>query len=288
VSVGISVYDMPAAEIVALGAAADELGYDALWLGEHVVLPVGYGSAHPTHDECGSQHHTGPIVSPDTELVDQFTVLGAVAASTTRLRVATGIHILPLRHPLLTARAGATLQDVSGGRFLLGLGAGWLREEFTALGVPFAERRERFSEGIQVLRAAWRGGPFEHHGTHFDIDSVQVTARPMDVPIVLGGNSERALQDAAVLADAWFSSGTPSYDDALRLRDRLSALATRAGREPPRCFVRIARPDAGLIARYHAENVHDLVIWADQVWPAGPAETKRSTLADAATHLGLA
>ena len=79
------------------------------------------------------------------------------------------MYIAPLRHPLITARAAATLHEVSDGRFMLGVGAGWLREEFAALDVPFDERGSRLDEIIQILRLGWRGGPFEFHGTHFDL-----------------------------------------------------------------------------------------------------------------------
>ena len=105
--------------------------------------------------------------------------LGAVAGATTRLRLATGIYILPLRHPLITARSAATLQNASGGRLLLGIGAGWLVEEFAALDVPFDERYGRLVETIEIIRAAWAGGPFDYHGKYFSFDPIQLTSRPV-------------------------------------------------------------------------------------------------------------
>ena len=138
------------------------------------------------------------IIDPRTELLDPWVFLGAVAAATKRLRLATGMYIAPLRHPLITARAAATLHEVSDGRFMLGVGAGWLREEFAALDVPFDERGSRLDETIEILRMGWRGGPFEFHGTHFDLGPVQVSPRPMAIPLVLGGNTGPALRRAAV------------------------------------------------------------------------------------------
>ena len=118
----------------------------------------------PEHWTPGEQHHSGPIIDPDTELVDPLVMLGAAAAVTSRLRLATGIYILPLRHPLATARSACTVQELAEGRFVMGVGSGWLAEEFAALDQPFDDRSSRFEESIAVLRAAWRGGELIHDG----------------------------------------------------------------------------------------------------------------------------
>src|SRR6478672_201463 len=120
--IGITAYDLPAAEFIQLGIAADAAGFDMLWLGEHLLRPATYATDHPT---SGPQHHTGPIVAPDTELLDPLVALSAVAGATTRVGLATGMYILPLRHPLAVARAVSTLQDLSAARFWFGVGAGW-------------------------------------------------------------------------------------------------------------------------------------------------------------------
>jgi probable F420-dependent oxidoreductase len=288
VKIGLSVYGMAAREVLELAVAADASGFDAIWLGEHLFLPSAYASEHPTHGEAAKQHHTGPIIDPSTELLDPWSALSAAAALTTRLTLATGIYILPLRHPLLTARAACTLDEISGGRFMLGVGAGWLREEFDALGVPFGERGSRLEETLTVLRSALRGGPFDHSGSHFTIGKVQVTPRPARVPLVLGGNTERALRRAARLGDAWFSSGTPPFEDAVRLRDRLAELCAELGRDPLPCYFRVERWDGDLVRRYAAEGIDNLILWADQVWPSGadiPLEEKRQSLSHAADLL---
>jgi probable F420-dependent oxidoreductase len=288
-TISICAYNMPARELVALAVAADELGFDSLWLGEHLILPVGYDSEHPTHDESADhQHITGPIVSLDTELVDPWVGLAAIAGATSRLRLATGMYILPLRHPLLTARAACTLHEVSGGRFMLGVGSGWLREEFDAFGVPFNERGRRLDETIDILRRAWAGGPFEHRGTHFSFAPLQVTASATEVPVIMGGNSPRALRRAAVIGDGWFSSGTPTFDAARELRDTLLALRAEHGRHDAyRCYFRVEGYDPTMIQRYQSEGIDDIVIWADQLWPAGPLDEQRAALARAADELGL-
>ena len=289
-NVGLSVYDIAAPDLLDLARAADEAGFHGLWLGEHLVLPVDYASEHPTtHDDDAHQHITGPIISPETELVDPLVALAAVAGATTRIRLATGIYILPLRHPLVTARAAATLQEASGGRFMLGVGAGWLEEEFAALDVPFAERRQRVTETIDIMRAAWRGGPFEYHGERFAFGRIQLSRRPVDVPLIMGGNTPKSLDRAARLGDGWFSSGTPSFHDAVRLRNDLLDLRARHGLDAPfRCYFRVESADPALLDRYRAEGIEDVVVWADQLWPAtGPFHAKRDALLAAADKLGL-
>ncbi len=280
--IGLSVYDMGARDLLDLAVAADGLGFDALWLGEHLVLPYDYSSEHPTQGETAHQHHTRSIIDPATKLLDPWSALSAAAALTTRVKLATGIYILPLRHPLLTARAACTTQEIAAGRFMLGVGAGWLREEFAALGVPFDERGSRLEECLEVLRSAWSGGPFEHQGTHFTTGRIQVTPRPVAVPLVLGGNTDRALHRAARLGDAWFSSGTPSFSDAVRLRDRLAALCEQYGRAMIACYFRLEGQELELVPRYDAEGITNLVVWADQIWRGADLAQKRACLARAA------
>jgi probable F420-dependent oxidoreductase len=287
--IGISAYDMAAADILDLARAADRLGFDAIWLGEHLLLPVDYGSVHPTEASEGEQHHKGAIVDLNTELLDPFVALAAIAGATRRLRLATGIYILPLRHPLLTARGACTLQELSGGRLLLGLGTGWLVEEFAAFDVPFDERVSRFGETVEIMRRAWKGGPFEFRGKHFGFDSIQLTSRPTNVPLVFGGNTERALRRAATIGDAWFSSGTPKLDETVRLRDRLHAVRDEYGlTDPFPCYVRVEGADPAIIERYAREGIEDVTVWADQVWPPGaPLDVKLVTIERAAETLGL-
>ena len=125
-----------------------------------------------------------------------------------------------------------TLQGVAGGRFMLGVGSGWLEEEFDALGVPFAERGARFDETLAVLRAAWAGGELEGAGPHYPFARVLVTAEPVRVPLILGGNTDRALRRTARLADGWFSSGNPTFDEArAAARSGCGELGDEVGRE---------------------------------------------------------
>lgn len=289
-NVGLSVYDITGPDLVDLAVAADEAGFDTCWLGEHLLLPVEYESEHPRKGNEAHEHITGPIISPDTELLDPLVALGAVAAVTTGLRPATGIYILPLRHPLATARAAASLHELSGGRFHLGVGVGWLEEEFAGLGVPFEERRTRFRESIALMRTAWVGGPFQFEGEHFRTGTIQVTKRRIDVPLILGGNAPVALERAASLGDGWFSSGTPDFEEAVRLDAALIDLRSQQGGDPrdfPRWF-RVAGGERSRLDRYRDAGIDNVVVWADQLWPAdGDRDHKREVFFDRVAELGL-
>jgi probable F420-dependent oxidoreductase len=285
--IGLSAYDIAAGELVELARAADEAGFESVWLGEHLVLPVGYASEHPTTGDSAHQHHTGPIVDPSTVLVDPLVAFGAAAAVTADVTLATGIYLLPLRHPVAVARMTMTLQDVARGRFVLGIGSGWLREEFDAVGVSFDERGSRFDEAIDVLRALWSGEVVTHRGTHFSFGPVQLAPQPVTVPLVIGGNTDRALRRVASKADGWFSSGTPDFEDALVLRDRVVAACTAAGRSQvlPMHF-RAPTPTPEAMARYADEGFDHVVVWADQLWPAkGDLDHKRGSFFEAARRL---
>ena len=270
--IGVSVYNVTGATLLDIAGAAEQAGFDSLWLGEHLVLPFGYSATHPTREglDAPDDTHFPRIVDPDTELLDPWVALSAAAARTSRIRLATGIYILPLRHPLLTARSAASLAELSGGRFMLGVGSGWLREEFEALDVPFAERGSRYEEILEVLRLAFQGGIFEYTGRHFHFPPVQVSPRPIDVSIVLGGNSDRALRRAARVADAWFASGTPTFDEAVRLRDRLEVLRRECGRaDPIEAYFRMPAFDPSALTNYAAAGIDNVLFWAQDLCPTG-------------------
>lgn len=273
---GISAYDVSISRLVAVAQAAEAAGFEHLWLGEHLIDPGDYASKHPAHtqrdaDTAGvapDDFRTRGIVETSTHLVDPMLALAAVGAQTSRIRLATGMYLLALRHPLVTARAAVTLQEITSGRFMLGVGAGWLREEFSALGVPFAERASRVEESIAILRKAWQGGRFDYHGRHFCFDDVQVCPKPVDVPLVTGGNSPGAMRRAARIADGWFSSATPSFEEAVELRDSLEAHCRVEGTNVE-CHVRVRHPTPEVVARYVEAGFKSLVFWAQDVSPPG-------------------
>ena len=285
IQVGICDYNTTASKFLELSCCADELGFHSVWMGEHLMLPMAYESQHPFSGSV--QHHTGPLVDPTTHLLDPWAMFGGVATRTSHVVLGTSIYLLPLRHPVLTARAAATLSELSGGRLQLGIGAGWLREEFDVLGIPFEQRFSRTEETLSVLRSAWAGGTFTHQGEHFHIESVQVCDVPVAVPLVLGGNSAPALRRAARLGDGWISSGTPTFDEALLLRDQLVSLrdATGIKGDFPMYF-RIERPDLAVVEAYEREGFTNLFFWADQI-PRQPGEDLLAALAKVARDLGI-
>jgi probable F420-dependent oxidoreductase len=296
--IGITAYGQTAPDLLAMAAAADDVGFHSLWVGEHLVAPVGYESPHPTSREGYQPRPKGAVVALDTPLTDPLVSLAAIAAATSRLELGTAIYLLALRHPLLTARAASTLQDLAGGRLYLGVGTGWLEEEFGAFGVPFAERVKRFDDAVDVLRKAWAGGPFEHDSPFVSTGgSVQVSPEPTQVPIVFGGNTERALDRAARMADGWFASGMPPLEDFLRMRDRIEALRGQHGRTGSfRYWIRAETWDPAFLARYEAEGVDEVLVWArspyptteeNELWPAGSIEQRRARVAEVGRALGL-
>ncbi|MGW0177702.1 TIGR03619 family F420-dependent LLM class oxidoreductase [Rhodococcus sp. NPDC003322] len=284
-SIGLSAYGMTVAELVELAVCADELGFDALWLGEHVIRPAGYGSEHPTTGTV--QHHT-TIVDTDTELIDPWVAHAAIAAVTSRIKLGTAVYVTALRHPLHTARTTISVQELSGGRVLFGVGSGWLEEEFAALGVPFRTRFSRTEECLDILLKSWSGTEFDHSGKHFTFDRIQVHPRPTPVPVVLGGNTAPALARAARLGDAWFASGTPTPDEAVELVTELRRLRRESGNpEEFPCYVRVSTTDPAVLSDYRNNGIEDLVLWADALWTGDTPGERRRNLTAAAERLGL-
>src|SRR5262249_28029622 len=144
-----------------LARTAEEAGFESLWSVEHVVIPVGYKSTYP-YDPSGR------IPLPESvPIADPLLPLAYAAALTTRLRLGTGIVILPQRHPLYVAKEVATLDVLSGGRMMLGIGIGWLKEEFDALGTPFEDRAARTAESVRAIRSLWKDTPEPFEGRFF-------------------------------------------------------------------------------------------------------------------------
>jgi len=144
------------------------------------------------------------FTEPDTTWPDPWVLAGAVMAVTTTLRFTTNIYIGPIREPLLVAKQVGTAAVLSGNRVVLGLGAGWMKEEFDLLGQDFATRGPRLNEMIEVCRKVWAGGMVEHHGEHYDLPRLQMSPAPTrPVPIWCGGHTKAAIRRAATLCDGW-------------------------------------------------------------------------------------
>lgn len=285
-TVGIATYNYSPQDLLSLAVNADRLGFDALWFGEHYVIPEHYISHHPSRtDAIPGQHDPRDkvILSESVRIYDPWFLLGAVAGATKRLKIGTAIVIVPMNHPLLLARHTVTAHDISGGRFLFGTGAGWLKEEFDAVGVPFNERGARLDETIEILKKAWAGGYFAHEGKHFRFDSLQISPHPVKVPLICGGNSGPALRRVAEVADGWINSATVTLEDALTSRDTIEK-ARQARGTSGRPFVYYIRPltaDPADVERYVREGFDNIVLGGPTVWP----NTSEQSLEEKIAHL---
>jgi probable F420-dependent oxidoreductase len=181
---------------------ADRLGFESAWLPEHLVLPIAMAGS-PFAD---AEH---PPVPPSTQLFDPGSMLSFIAARTESIRLGTYVYLLGLRHPFISARAFGTLDWVSGGRALIGAGAGWLRSEWEALGIDPATRGARLDEAIDVCRRLWTEESVAHDGPHFPFSEVAFEPKPVQrpIPIYIGGESAPALRRAGRLGDGWIGMG---------------------------------------------------------------------------------
>ena len=203
---------------------AEEVGFHGLMGGDHAVYPETIAPDYPYADDGV------PPMQPDDEYPDQTAIFAAMAAVTRRLRFTTGVYVLPLRNPHEVARATATLAILSGGRFVLGVGVGWMKEEFDIYGVDFRRRGRRTDEMIEVLQKLWTGRMVEHHGEHFDFPRVQLSPAPGEPPpLYIGGASEVALRRAARVGDGYIGAGTDP-DEVPGLLQRLGELREEYGR----------------------------------------------------------
>ena len=242
-----------------IAARAEAAGYGAVFVPDHVVFPVTVDSPYPY-----SPDGSFPF-GLDTPIYDPWIILTTIAAATSTIKVGTGVYVLPLRHPFVTARAVTTLDVVSGGRVLRGVGAGWLAEEFTALGLDPERRFSRTEECIEVLRALWTEPEPSYHGRHFDFEPVHFAPRPVSdphPPIILGGDSDRALARAARMGDGWMSGGVAT--DVAEIEERVTkvrALREQYGATGPfEITILFRRPTVDDLARLEGAGVDRVVV----------------------------
>ena len=212
---------------VALAQSVEEAGFESIWTVEHTVVPAGYESPYP-YSRDGRM--PGPETSP---IPDPLIWLTWAAAHTTRLRLGTGILILPQRNPVVLAKEVATLDHLSGGRVELGIGVGWLKEEFDAIGVPFEERGRRADDHVAALRALWTQEEPTYEGPFTSFSKAISRPQPAQgsVPITVGGHSDVAARRAGRLGDGFFP-GRGDHQELARLFDIVRATATEHGRDP--------------------------------------------------------
>lgn len=237
--------------LVEMGQAAEAAGIESVWTVEHVIWPTDYDSTYP-YSPDGKMPGDSSSVIPDPMIW-----LSYLAAATKTIKLATGILILPERNPVVLAKSAATLASLSNDRLLLGIGVGWLKEEFEALGVPWEKRGKRTDEYIDVLRALWA-----NDNAHFDGDYVgfqNVTSNPKpptgSVPIVIGGHSKAAARRAGRSGNGFFP-GKGSLADLAELFDVMNQTAADAGRDPSE--IEITAPHPGLFGADPAAAAEEL------------------------------
>jgi probable F420-dependent oxidoreductase len=223
--VGIPIGDLDAEVASRVTVEADRLGFDSVWLPEHLVMPVETGGS----PFAGPSH---PPIPPETPFPEPFVMLAFLAARTSRIGLATHVYNVGLRHPFITARAVTTLDVVSGGRCQFGVGASWLAEEWEAAGLDFAGRGRRVDEAIAVCQRLWSEPRVEHHGEFFAFSPVAFEPKPVQrpwPPIHVGGDGPAALRRAALVGDGWVPMNH-RLDELAGPIARMAELRAAAGR----------------------------------------------------------
>ena len=208
-----------------LAQTAESVGVESLWTVEHVVVPLGYQSAYP-YSKDGKMPGT-----EDNPIPDPYVWLAYAAAVTKTIKLATGIIILPQRHPFYIAKEAATLDVLSGGRHIMGIGVGWLEEEFNALKVPFEKRGAITDESIGAVRDLWSKGPSTHSGDYYEWEALESNPKPISgsVPIVIGGHTKVAARRAARLGDGFFPARGDNLEECIA---EIRSECARIGRNP--------------------------------------------------------
>ena len=265
----------PAAE---MAAGAEQVGVESLWTVEHVVVPAGYESTYP-YDPSGKM----PGNRDDADIPDPLIWLAYVAAKTTTIRLGTGILILPQRNPLIVAKEVATLDSLSGGRMELGVGVGWLEEEFTALGVPFADRGRRLDDYVAAMRALWTGEAATHVGTHTNFERCYSKPVPVQatVPIVIGGHTEVAARRAGRLGNGFFP-GNGDLELLTHLFDVTRRTAEEHGRDPAAIELTAGAVTRGAALHRQVEQLAALGVTRVLLPPPRPGDW--STFEDLVAH----
>jgi len=274
-------------EIVSLAVEAERLGFRRILFGDHLLEPTKI---------VDGDYPYGPrprIEHPEN--IDPLVQAAGVAAATSEIQIVSGVYLVPMHHPLVVARAVSTVQTIAGGRFLFGVGAGWMREEFDAIGVPFESRGRRFDEALEVILRAREGGPFAYSGDHFAFDEVTITERAVATPIIVGGSSPAALRRAARYGDGWYCTPDKGLRELVGLRERIEELRSEYGSAgaPFTIIVSLADLSPETAAAYVEEGFYDLHLPAYRIFdrnrePPMTLAEKVEALARVAARLELA
>ncbi len=240
-----------------LGAQAEQVGFDSIWTVEHVLWPEGYESEYP-YNPSGKMPGSSHSVMPDP-----LVWLAYVGAKTNTIKLGTGIVILPLRNPAVLAKEAATADFLSNGRVILGVGVGWLEEEFDALGVPFRGRGRRTDEYIDIMRTLWSEGGSTYDGDFMQFSDVHSNPKPVNgaIPIHIGGHSRKAAERAGRIGDGFF----PASGNIPELVDMMRQAATDAGRDVG--AIEVTAPHLGMFGDDAKGAIEELASWGVQRAP---------------------
>ena len=231
---------------------AEALGYESVWTAEHVVIPTSYASVYPYNPD-------GKLpFKPNAPIIDPLVALTFIAAATTRLRLGTGVNILPQASPLYLAKWASSIDHLSRGRLMLGLGVGWLREEFEAIGVSFARRGRRADEYLEALKAVWTGENVEYRGEFVDWHGFSMRPTPAQqggVPLVIGGVTSPAIRRTVKYGDGWYVIGKDLDEYRAHVR-ALHEECARQGRDP-------VEIELTAYWNYHTEGPDSLAVYRD-------------------------
>lgn len=243
-----------------LGAAAEERGFHSLWVAEHVVLFDEYRSQYPYASD-------GKIPAPpDSGIIDPFIALSFLAATTKKIRLGTGICLVPQRNPVYTAKEVASLDHLSGGRVDFGVGIGWLKEEFDSLAVPFERRGARTRAYLEVMRRLWLDPVSRYEGEFYQLLPCRMYPKPVQQPhppIHFGGESDPALKRVADVGQGWYGFSIGPEETAERL-EHLDGMLKARGRKRAEIEVSISpymKPtDLDLVKRYRDVGVDQVIV----------------------------
>jgi probable F420-dependent oxidoreductase len=245
-----------------LARTLEEAGFDSLWVADHVVLPRVMASRYPFAMDGKATWAT------DTPYFDSLVALALATAVTERVGLGTGVLVLPQRQPLVTAKQVASIDVASGGRLTLGVGAGWLEEEFDALNVPFDTRGSRLEEWIALLRACWTGTPAAFEGRHYTLppDILCFPPPAHAVPLLVGGHTKPAVRRATTIGDGWIGQQSLGALDPAEIR----AVRDAGARQVVLRIVEAAGRDAELaphLPELAGAGVDEVIVDVD--WTAG-------------------
>jgi probable F420-dependent oxidoreductase len=248
------------AYLEAAGRAAEALGFDSLWVAEHVVLFDEYASRYPYAED-------GRIpVRRDAGLIAPFTALSFLAAITNRIRLGTGICLVPQRNPLYTAREAADVDWLSGGRLDLGVGVGWLAEEFQALGVPFERRGERCRSYLEVMKRLWCDDVSQYQDEFYTLPACRQFPKPLQKPhppIHFGGESDVALRRVADIGQGWYGFNLDAAglgERLAKLRQLLEARGRRLDEIEISVSPYLRSFEPAMLEAYHAAGAHQVIL----------------------------